>query len=228
MKSPFLLLTCEHASHQIPKEFLPLFRGSVDLLKSHRGWDEGAREISLAFAAKTKAPLVLGKTSRLLADLNRTPDNAFVFSEFTRQLSLQEKNMILRKYHFPHWQKVEALVRRQLSRGRTVVHLGIHSFVPVLNGQERKMDLGLLCDPARAREINLCEEWRGRLESQTGLKVYRNLPYRGTGNGLVSFLRTLFPAARYLGLEVEVNQRILRGREKAAGVGRLLAETLRA
>ena len=39
----------------------------------------------------------------------------------------------------------------------------------------------------------------------------RNDPYRGASDGLTTRLRARFPAGRYRGIELEVNQRLLAG-----------------
>ncbi|HMP73216.1 MAG TPA: hypothetical protein PKE55_08135, partial [Kiritimatiellia bacterium] len=38
--------------------------------------------------------------------------------------------------------------------------------------------------------------------------IHMNRPYRGTSDGLVTDLRTAYPPHRYLGLELELNQRL--------------------
>jgi hypothetical protein len=40
-----------------------------------------------------------------------------------------------------------------------------------------------------------------------GLRVRRNAPYRGSADGLTRALRDELPASRYLGFEIELNQR---------------------
>lgn len=37
--------------------------------------------------------------------------------------------------------------------------------------------------------------------------VRRNYPYRGSGDGLTSYLRRRYPATRYIGVELELNQK---------------------
>ena len=47
------------------------------------------------------------------------------------------------------------------------------------------------------------------LASITNLIVRRNYPYAGKGDGLTSYLRKRFPRTAYVGVELEVNQRIV-------------------
>ncbi|MGZ3711314.1 MAG: N-formylglutamate amidohydrolase [Bdellovibrionota bacterium] len=222
-----LLITCEHSTYFIPPEFKRLFRGEEKLLRSHRGWDEGARGIAEHLGLAFKAPLILGKHSRLLADLNRTADNNGVFSEWTRNLSENEKTSILRHHHLPHWEKVRSAVQKLSERGRYVLHIGVHSFVPVLHGHERSTDIGLLYDPARKLEDKLCRSLQKTLRRDTDLAIHRNLPYRGTGNGLVMALRKEFAASKYVGVELEVNQRCFRAKGVSAKATQALIEAIR-
>jgi predicted N-formylglutamate amidohydrolase len=92
-----------------------------------------------------------------------------------------------------------------------VLHLSVHSFVERLRGVERRNDLGLLCDPARAAEVAFCAALKQPLVA-AGLTVRRNFPYFGDTDGFTSHLRALLPARRYLGIEIECNQRLVRAR----------------
>jgi predicted N-formylglutamate amidohydrolase len=191
-----LLLTCEHASNHVPAAFQPLFRSSeaTAALESHRGYDEGAWKLAqkLARAIKTSTkqpvPLVPGAQSRLLIDLNRTNGHRHLFSEYSHSASLEKKTKLL-AIHASHHAKVRALVKTQ--RGR-VLHIGIHSFTPVLDGKKRTTDFGLLYDPRRAPEAALAGKWSSHLRQTLPLVIHRNAPYRGQADGLTTLLRREF------------------------------------
>ena len=56
----------------------------------------------------------------------------------------------------------------------------------------------------------------------------RNYPYAGKGDGLTSYLRRRFGPAAYVGVELEVNQRIVAaGAPQFPALRRVLIETLR-
>jgi hypothetical protein len=57
--------------------------------------------------------------------------------------------------------------------------------------------------------------------------VRRNAPYRGESNCLPTALRHELPAARYLGLELELSQALLVRANTRGAVSRLVARTLR-
>jgi predicted N-formylglutamate amidohydrolase len=89
-----------------------------------------------------------------------------------------------------------------------VLHVAVHSFAPELNGVVRHADVGLLYDPARRGESAFCHRWADALRQEVPtLRVRANYPYRGTADGLTTFLRGRFGAGRYWGVELEVNQK---------------------
>jgi predicted N-formylglutamate amidohydrolase len=88
----------------------------------------------------------------------------------------------------------------------------MHSFTPVFDGAPRRADVGLLYDPRRAAERQWCGRWReALLGRRPELIVRRNDPYRGGADGLVTHLRRRFDADRYVGVELEVNQKFTVG-----------------
>ena len=90
-----------------------------------------------------------------------------------------------------------------------VIHLGIHSFTPVLNGVEREADVGILYDPSRPAEAALAETLIKSIhEFYPQLSIRRNYPYLGKSDGLTTTLRQKFGTA-YVGLEIEINQKLL-------------------
>jgi predicted N-formylglutamate amidohydrolase len=116
-------------------------------------------------------------------------------------------------------------VQHERARGHRVLHVGVHSFTPVLRGHVRPMDVAFLYDPARALEAAIVQAWKAALRRHAPeLVVRRNAPYRGVDDGLTRALRGRFPARDYAGIELEVNQRCLRnGRFPAALVRAIVA-----
>lgn len=181
-------------------------------------------------ARACQSPLIEGTHSRLLVDLNRTEDNPGVFSPWTRVLDHGVRQTLLQTYHRPHWSRVETEVDRLMKRaqksGRMLVHLGIHSFTPVMHGYRRPTALGLLLDPSRPREAAMALEWQKKLRRHSDLVIHRNRPYRGTGNGLISDLRQRYSPRDYLGLEIELNQNFVESAAAQTKIAKLLLETL--
>ena len=224
--STTVVVTAEHASRAVPRAWRARLKLAPRLLASHRGFDRGARALASTFASRLGAPLVLGGVTRLVVDLNRSPQNPAVFSAVARRLAPAERRALLAGWHAPHWEQVGGLVDAGLRGGRRVVHLAAHSFTPVLGGERRDFDVGLLYDPSRATEAALVQAWvEAMAMSAPWLRVRMNAPYRGTSDGLTTAFRRRYPAARYVGIEVEVNQALLRSRTTWRRVRRTLAET---
>jgi predicted N-formylglutamate amidohydrolase len=200
-----IVLTCEHGGHRVPARHRALLAGSERALGSHRGWDAGALDVARRLARAWRAPLVGGTTTRLLVDLNRSAHNPAVFSAHTRGLPRTRRDALLAELHAPHWSRVRARIARARAG---VLHLAIHSFTPVLRGERRDFAIGILYDPGRPRERALALTWQRRLRAALpGVGVRRNAPYRGSSDGLTRALRMELPASRYLGFEIELNQR---------------------
>ena len=208
MAPDHVLITCEHGGNRIPPRYRPLFAGFEALLETHRGYDPGALALARQMARALAAPLFVSTTSRLLIDLNRSPGHPKLYSEATRNAPAEVRREILGSYYLPYRSRVEAHIADASARGSRVIHLASHSFTPVLDGDVRNADVGLLYDPARAGEAALCRRWQAMLqESAPALKVRRNYPYTGKSDGFTAYLRRRFPPAAYLGIELEINQR---------------------
>lgn len=203
-----LVVTCEHAGNRVPEAYRPLFAGREQLLTTHRGWDPGALVLASDMAHRFAAPLFYDTTTRLLVDLNRSIGTRDLHSEATRHLPLAERRAILERHYHPHRRKTEGAIDAAIETGARVIHVASHSFTPELNGQVRTADIGLLYDPARSGEVAFSTAWLDALaRSDRGLRLRRNYPYLGTSDGLTMALRRRHPAERYVGVELEVNQR---------------------
>lgn len=203
----FILVTCEHGGNRIPSRYRHLFNGHAALLRSHRGYDAGALRFARELAGALPAPLLACTISRLLIDLNRSRGHPKLYSEATRGIAPDLRQEILSRYYLPYREDAEARIARAIAHGARVTHISCHSFTPELDGKVRTADLGLLYDPARAAEASLCRALRDALRAHApALKVRLNYPYRGTADGFTVYLRKRFPAERYLGIELEINQ----------------------
>jgi predicted N-formylglutamate amidohydrolase len=202
-----VVVSCEHGGNRVPARYRTLFRGHEALLASHRGFDAGALALARQLAGALDAPLIASTTTRLLVDLNRSEHHRSVFSPITRGLEGAVRQRILADHYHPYRARVESTIVRALDRGRRVVHLSAHSFTPVLDGEVRGADVGLLYDPARRSE----RRWSSRIgaaitDRTSQLRVRRNYPYRGANDGLTTTLRRRFRDADYCGIEIEINQ----------------------
>ncbi len=227
-----LLVTCEHGGNRIPKDFSPLFIGQEALLASHRGWDPGALVLAREIARVAQAPLYFSQVSRLLVDLNRSLHHPRLFSALTGPLPPTERGEILRKWYHPYRNEVTAAVSGRVKSGEQVLHLGIHSFTPVLDGKVREVEVGVLFDPARKMErsfgVAMKKDLQGRLGRESGsVRVRLNRPYLGRSDGFPTWLRKRFPPDLYLGIELEVSQGLMvKGGGRWRRIRKIIVEAL--
>jgi predicted N-formylglutamate amidohydrolase len=207
------IITCEHATNHIPQRFSHLFRGREAVLSSHQAYDPGAADLAVELAKNLEVSVHLGTISRLLIDLNRSRSNRkSLYTSYSRKLTSNERELLLQKYYHPYREKVADEVAGLIAGNEPVLHVSVHTFVPVKNGRVRRAEIGLLYDPARHSEKDIGKflaAWlQGKMES---LQVRRNYPYLGKTDGFTAYLRKIHPTTRYAGIELEVNQALIDG-----------------
>ena len=219
-----VVVSCEHASNRVPARYAGLFGSDAGVLEGHRGYDPGAFDVARFLARNLGAPIFSGGVSRLLVDLNRSLGHPALFSEYVRDLDPAEKAKILASRYYPYRRQVEEALRREIAESRRVLHLAIHSFAPEMDGKVRRADIGLLYDPGRAIERDVCARILDRLRrADPALALRRNYPYRGTSDGFTTHLRRVFGAGRYAGVEIELNQARLAGNQERRRIAAILA-----
>jgi predicted N-formylglutamate amidohydrolase len=208
-----LILSCEHGGNAVPAEYAGLFssRRASCALAGHRGMDIGALEVAEAMARQLAVPLFPATVTRLLIDLNRSPGHPRLFSEFSRELGGEARRRLVDAHYTPHRRAIGEEIGRRIEAGQAVAHVAVHSFTPRLGAVERRAEIGLLYDPGREPERTFCVRWQRQLRDRDPkLRVRRNYPYLGKADGLTTYLRTRFRAEYYVGIELEINQRLLR------------------
>lgn len=195
------LLTCEHYSNHVPGEYKGLFSQAADVLNSHRGYDINVAPVFHDLEHVFDASFFYPHT-RLLIEPNRSLHHRHLFSAFSLQLPREEKLGLISKHYQPYRKEVEAFINKNLEK--TVFHISVHTFTPVLGNEQRKSEIGLLFDPKRASEKSMAEAWKQELKRvNPSLKVRFNYPYRGSADGFTTYLRKCFPA-KYMGFELEL------------------------
>jgi len=227
-----VLISCEHASNRVPAELrgLGLSKRHVE---DHIAWDRGAGIIACAVAARLGAPCHLGKWSRLVVDLNRSPEHPKLIAPVSFGIAIPGNRDVddaeiarrLRRWWKPFRDRATSDVSRLIARHGRCLQLSIHSFTPVVDRVARRADIGLLYDPAHAGERAFAKQLRAAL-APSGLAIYMNEPYRGTSDGFTTSLRARHPHSRYAALEIETNQRLLRTTTTTHRIARLLADAL--
>jgi len=207
---PEIIISCEHAGNKIPANYSHLFLNVDDVLSSHRGWDPGSLMLATDIASHLNTPIFTFEISRLLIEINRSIGHRNLFSEFSSGLSQSEKNYLVNSFYLPYRTSIEEKIEELSNSGKMVLHLGIHSFTPVFKNKTRSCDMGLLYDPARIYEKQYCNLLKKNLKQKLPhFKILSNQPYKGVDDGLTTYLRQQIDQSKYLGIELEVNQRYL-------------------
>lgn len=221
-----LVLTCEHAGNEIPKRFRDLFVSAGEVLQTHRGYDPGAHDL-FEYLKPLSDFQHSQNQSRLLVEVNRSLHHRQLFSEYTRELPAGEKELLLKEFYFPYRDLVKKNIAEFLKAGEEVLHLSIHSFTPVLYGEERRTDIGLLYDSGRILEKKFCKELKQVIINLDPARFVRfNYPYKGKADGFTTFLRKKFSKG-YRGIEIEVNQKYVKNDLIDPDVKSILFEAIR-
>lgn len=228
-----LVVTCEHASNAVPKKLSPGLGVGGSVLRTHVAWDRGSRELASILAHRLGAAQFMGRQTRLVVDLNRNrgsrqliPTKSFgVDIPGNKKLTRQDREARIEKFWAPYREAVETAVAHAIESTGQCIHLSVHTFVPKLDGQVRDADVGLLYDPRRPRERKFAEAVKEQLEGAL-LDVRMNYPYKGTADGVTTHLRKKFPKSRYIGIELEINQKVLQSSRQVWRMGRVLTEAI--
>lgn len=205
-----LVVTCEHAGNHVPAAFAERFARTHDLVDTHQGYDLGAAAVARRLARSHGGALHVSRVTRLIVDLNRSPNHRDLLSHLVADMTPQGRARTIARYYTPYRSAVESDIERMLRRRGRVFHVSVHSFTPVFDGEVRNAELGLLYDPRRDWEKRTAARWRALVrEVEPSIRVRRNYPYTGVQDGFQPYLRRRFPTPRYTAIEIEMNQAAL-------------------
>ena len=224
-----VLLTCEHAAHDLPRP-VRTRSGESDILRSHWGWDPGAWDLTRSLSRVTGFGAVGARWSRLWIDPNRRIDDPTLIRtdvegaamSFNRRLTAAERERRIGTYHAPYHAEIDRLLMRRIVRGVHPVVLAIHSFTPVLGGHRRDFEVGVLYDDHAVLARRLARGVRA-----AGFRVRMNEPYSGIAG-------MMYAADRHGShldlpcLELEINQARIDTRGRAEAVAGRLAPAIAA
>ncbi len=173
-----VVLICEHAGRRIPERL-----GNMGLdeaaLSRHIAWDIGALGVSRVLAVRFDAPLLYQRYSRLVCDCNRRTDVPSYIPERGEELTIPGNLNIDPAERQARTDEIYSPFQRGISdfldarRDRPTVVLAVHSFTPVLFGQRRPWQVGMLYDRYPALGMAMLE----RLGQEGDLVVGDNEPY---------------------------------------------------
>jgi predicted N-formylglutamate amidohydrolase len=176
-----ILLVCDHASCRFPVSL-----GNMGLdpfaRRCHLAVDIGAGPLTEQLAASLGVTAVVARYSRLVVDVNRQLMDASAFLEYgdgilipgNRNLRQADKNSRADTLYWPYHEAVDEQVQRLRNIGPPPAFISVHSFTPVMNGQYRPWQVGVLWDKdTRLRDIFIDDF------SAAGYQVGDNEPYSG-------------------------------------------------
>jgi predicted N-formylglutamate amidohydrolase len=174
--SASVLVTCEHASEQLPAPWSFTAEDSW-LGGTHWAHDLGAAELSRDLCLNLETVGVLARFSRLLVDPNRPADAPDLFRRnaegrvvaLNRGIDAAEadRRMVL-------WNAYHRALDAEVVRSPAAVLLAVHTFTPCYEGASRDMEIGVLFDEEEA----LADRLRRAL-GDSGFRVAMNEPYSG-------------------------------------------------
>jgi len=167
--SSAIVLACDHAANDIPARYRGLGLSPADL-EQHFAWDLGALAVSRRLSEMLDAPLVYGRVSRLVIDVNRDPadpDSIVAVGEETpvpgnQNLSPSERRQRVAEVYEPYHAALDNVLRERAARGCVSVLVAVHSFTSALHGVSRPWHCGVLFADDRRVADALVGALRGR------------------------------------------------------------------
>ena len=176
-----VLLVCDHASHRFPRSLGTM---GLDYLNrhSHVVHDIGAGALVEMLANTLGVTAVLCQYSRLIVDCNRELVDHNAFLKFNdgvdipanHNLRSDEKEKRASEIYWPYHNAIEGQIGRLKDQGINPVFISVHSFSPVINGEARKWEIGVLWD----KDPVTAKIFLTRLV-EAGYLVGDNKPYSG-------------------------------------------------
>ena len=176
-----ILLVCDHASCRFPKSL-----GDMGLdpfaRRCHLAIDIGAGALTESLAASLGVTAVVQNYSRLVVDCNRQLMDPGAFLEYgdgilvpgNRNLRQSDKELRATALYWPYHVAIGDQVERLSKAGPPPAFVSIHSFTPVLNGESRAWQMGVLWDKDEKTRSIFLEGLR-----EAGYLVGDNEPYSG-------------------------------------------------
>ncbi|MDX1499216.1 MAG: N-formylglutamate amidohydrolase [Woeseiaceae bacterium] len=176
-----ILLVCDHASCRFPAAL-----GDMGLdpfaRRCHLAIDIGAGSLTEKLAHGLGTTAVLAQYSRLVVDCNRQLMDPGAFLEYgdgilvpgNRNLRQADKDRRADAIYWPYHHAIDEQIKRLRAAGPPPAFISVHSFTPVLNGEVREWQIGVLWDKDTRLSDIFIEEFRN-----AGYVTGDNEPYSG-------------------------------------------------
>ena len=176
------LLVCDHATNRIPKCLGGLGVSPVDL-ETHFALDIGAANVTRVMSVSMSLPAVLSGYSRLVVDCNRRLDDPTAFPPYFEEIFIpgnqglthEDRQARANALYWTYHRAVRDRLTALEALASAPAMIAIHSFTPLLNGQRRPWDIGILWDKDPRIPLPLLEA----LRRDPGIVVGDNEPYSG-------------------------------------------------
>lgn len=177
-----LIILCDHATNHVPPVFDDLGLDEVSL-GDHIAVDIGAAEVTRLMAEMMGISAVLAPVSRLVIDVNRDLGHAGLIPVISdgiqipgnRALTAADTEARVKAYYEPFHAAANDLVDAHLEAGKSPFIIGMHSFTPTMNGEDRPWHSGFLWN----KDHRLAQAMIGILECETDMVIGDNKPYSG-------------------------------------------------
>lgn len=225
--SPFLIIG-DHAGNAIPRSLGTLGLGGEDRAR-HIAWDIGVMALGERLASRLDAPFIAQPYSRLVIDCNRdpaSPESIVSLSDGSpvpanAMLHTGEREARIAEIHRPYHDAIAEILAEREAKGRETILIALHSFTPVMAGEERPWQIGVLHGRGNA---GFARSLLNALKTYPYVKVGDNAPYRMDDTDF-SIPRHAF-AARLPYAEIEVRQDLIADEEGLVRWCRLLGGAL--
>lgn len=182
-----LIFAGPHNGHAVPS-CLPQCLGTEPTWfdKAHEAVDLNMDKLFAALQnADTDASYIYGNYSRLVCDLNATPDHAITqrsseFDDFKipnnqpDQCCEQQYEDRLNTFYHPYHDAKKSLVDKTRAQHGGVILLDLHSFAPTWHQTQREVEIGTL----RHEKTHLSYALEDYLKSQSAFNFVSGEPYR--------------------------------------------------
>ena len=176
-----MVLSCDHASNRVPRRLRDMGL-PAEALQRHIAWDPGASEVTRIIAERTGVGAVLCGYSRLVIDCNRRLDDPTLIVALAdgqqipanQGLTDAARASRITAIHSPYHEALQRELDTRRECGAPPALISIHSFTPVLQGERRPWQAGVLWDKDGRIPIPLM-----RMLTEAGFLVGDNEPYSG-------------------------------------------------
>ena len=148
-----VLLVCDHASNRFPRSLGTMGLNYLNRV-SHIALDIGGGAVAETLANNLGATAVLCQYSRLIVDCNRELIDKSAFLDCSdgveipgnHDLQESKKEKRASEIYWPYHNTIKNQIVRLKKHGINPIVISIHSFTPVINGNDREWEIGVLWD----------------------------------------------------------------------------------